>query len=282
VIKLVIALKAFKLTLLTCIIVTLFNQVNASVDLEDIDNSRNRFNWPNGAKAAVSLSYDDALASQLDHAVPALNHYGFKGSFYLTLSAKSVNERREDWRAIAKQGHELGNHTINHACRASLPNRQWVENNNNLDNKTMAQMTKEIIKANELLNAIDGQKIRTFTLPCGDNIVEGRDLLPEIAPYFVGIKSHEGIIPASMVFFNPMNAPVFAPSNVTGRALIAQVKQAAKNNSIVSFTFHGIGADHLAISIDAHHQLLEYLAKNKDIYWVDTFRNISLHITQDN
>lgn len=270
------------LSLVICIIVTLINASHALTNTERTDNSDNKFSWPNGAKAAVNLSYDDALASQLDHAVPALNHYGFKGSFYLTLSAKSVNERLEDWRAIAKQGHELGNHTINHACRASLPNRQWVENNNNLDNKTMAQMTKEIIKANELLNAIDGQKIRTFTLPCGDNIVEGRDLLPEIAPYFVGIKSHEGVIPASMVFFNPMNAPVIAPSNVTGQALIAQVKQAAKNNSIVSFTFHGIGADHLAISIDAHQQLLDYLAKNKAIYWVDTFRNISLHITQNN
>lgn len=251
-------------------------------DLKSTDNSDYKFNWPNGAKAAVSLSYDDALASQLDNAIPALNHYGFKGSFYLTLSEKSVNERWEDWHAIAKQGHELGNHTINHACRASLPNRQWVDKNNNLDNKTMAQITKEIIEANQLLTAIDGQKIRTFTLPCTDNIVEGRDLLPEIAPYFVGIKSHIGVIPASMKYFNPMNAPVIAPSRVTGQALIALVKQAAKNNSIASFTFHGIGADHLAISTEAHQQLLDYLAINKGIYWVDTFRNISLHITQDN
>ena len=26
--------------------------------------------WPNGAKAAVVLTYDDALTSQLDHVVP--------------------------------------------------------------------------------------------------------------------------------------------------------------------------------------------------------------------
>lgn len=281
-VKSITVLKAFYLLLLIGIIATIFSTSNAAANIERTNSSDYKIPWPKGAKAAVSLSYDDALASQLDNAAPALNHYGFKGSFYLTLSAKSVNERYEDWRAIAKQGHELGNHTINHACRASLPNRQWIDKKNNLDNKTMAQITKEIIEANQLLNAIDGQTIRTFTLPCTDNIVEGKDLLPEIAPYFVGIKSHIGVIPSSMKYFNPMDAPVIAPSGVTGQELIEQVKLAAQHNSIVSFTFHGIGADHLAISIDAHQQLLDYLAKNRAIYWVDTYRNISLHITHHN
>ena len=36
------------------------------------------FNWPQGARAAVSLGYDDGLASQLDHVVPALNARGLR------------------------------------------------------------------------------------------------------------------------------------------------------------------------------------------------------------
>ncbi|MFT5814292.1 MAG: hypothetical protein ACI9VT_002052 [Psychroserpens sp.] len=31
------------------------------------------FIWPNRAKAAIILAYDDALNSQLDHALPVLN-----------------------------------------------------------------------------------------------------------------------------------------------------------------------------------------------------------------
>jgi peptidoglycan/xylan/chitin deacetylase (PgdA/CDA1 family) len=240
------------------------------------------FVWPNEAKAAVSLSYDDALNSQLDHAIPALNHYGFKGSFYLTLSSKTVSERQAEWRAIAKQGHELGNHTINHSCSGSLPNREWVDKNNDLDNKTMAQIKQEIVDANKLLTLIDGQKIRTFTVPCTDTLVEGKNLLPEIAPYFVGIKSYVDTIPASMTQFDSMNAPVIAPSQVSGQALIAQVTLAAKNNTIASFTFHGIGGDHLSISIEAHQQLLDFLAQNKAHYWVDTYRNISRYISKNN
>ena len=40
------------------------------------------FAWPEGRKAAVSLAYDDALDSQLDTAIPALDRHGLKGSFY--------------------------------------------------------------------------------------------------------------------------------------------------------------------------------------------------------
>lgn len=255
---------------ITCLISS-----NAKANNDDTDN---KYHWPNGARAAVSLSYDDALNSQLDNAIPALNRYGFKASFYLTLGAKIINERREDWRTIALQGHELGNHTINHSCRGSLPNRKWVDKNNDLDNKTMAQIKKEVIKANKLLNDLDGQTVRTFSLPCADTIVEGKNLLPEISRYFVGIKSHVAIIPTSMSHYDSMNAPVVSPAGMSGKALIEQVKIAAINNTIVSFTFHGIGAEHLAVSTSAHQQLLDYLAKNKASYWVDTYRNISLYI----
>ncbi len=271
--------KAFNLYIISML--TLTCMIPSSVKASDGNTgNNNEFHWPNGAKAAVSLSYDDALNSHLDNAIPALNKYGFKGTFYLTIGANAVNERREDWRTIARQGHELGNHTINHACRGSLPNRQWVDEHNDLDNRTMAQIKQEIIAANKFLKALDGQTVRTFSLPCADAIVEGRDLLPEISPYFVGIKSHLGVIPTSMKYFNPLNAPVIAPSGFTGQALIEQVKQAAQNNSIASFTFHGIGGEYLSVSTDAHQQLLNYLTQNKATYWVDTYRNISLYIDE--
>lgn len=82
------------------------------------------FKWPNNTKAAVSLAYDDALNSQLDNALPGLNHLNLKATFYLTLNSPTVKNRLSDWRKVAIQGHELGNHSINHACRGSLDNRE--------------------------------------------------------------------------------------------------------------------------------------------------------------
>jgi peptidoglycan/xylan/chitin deacetylase (PgdA/CDA1 family) len=72
------------------------------------------FAWPGGAKAAVSLTYDDALDSQLANAVPALKAAGFKATFFLTKD--NVGAALGDWVRIARAGHEIGNHTISHPC----------------------------------------------------------------------------------------------------------------------------------------------------------------------
>src|SRR5580700_8091860 len=40
--------------------------------------------WPHHKKATIVLTYDDALLSQLDTAVPQLKNAGFKATFFLT------------------------------------------------------------------------------------------------------------------------------------------------------------------------------------------------------
>ena len=233
--------------------------------------ANNNFNWPNETKAAVSLSYDDALNSQLDNAIPTLDKYDFKGSFYLILSSPVVKHRLSEWREIAANGHELGNHTINHACSGSLPGREWVPEHNDLDSKKFEEIINEVETANSFLKAIDGENIRTFTVPCTDQLVENKNYVLALHNKFVGIKSHVGDIPNSINKLDIKNTPVWAPSNQTGQELISFVKKAAEKGTMANFTFHGIGGDHLSVSKTAHQELLAYLAKNRDIYWVDTF-----------
>src|SRR5436190_17053286 len=83
--------------------------------------------WPNGARAAIVLTYDDAVASQLDNAIPALDSAGLKGTFFLSNVRQADVER---WKAAAASGHELANHTLNHPCLAgtfAMPRRQQLE-----------------------------------------------------------------------------------------------------------------------------------------------------------
>lgn len=237
------------------------------------------FRWPDGARAAVSLAYDDAADSQLDHAIPTLNKYGVKGTFYLTLSGPSVDKRLAEWRAAARQGHELANHSLFHQCRRSQPERTWVEPHRDLDTTTVAQMKDQVTVANTMLYAIDGRRERTFTAPCGDLLAAGQNYLPAVRSEFVAIKATvgQGAIP-SMATLDPYLVPVVAPVNMTGQQLIALVREAAGKGTMVAFTFHGIGGDHLANSSAAHEELVKYLAENRKTYWTDTFLNIMQYV----
>jgi len=109
--------------------------------------------WPGGAKAAVSLTYDDALNSQLDNAAPELKRLGMKATFFLTEA--NAHWRLADWEALAKEGHEVANHTMNHPCALGAYGAQRLEH-------------VEIDPMEGYLDSHFGPgRERTFAYPCG-------------------------------------------------------------------------------------------------------------------
>lgn len=240
------------------------------------------FQWPGKVRAAVNLAYDDALNSQLDNAIPALDRHGFKGSFYVTISSDVLNDRLPEWRAAAANGHELGNHTIFHQCSAAGPGREWVNPLYDLDKMTLEQHVDQIRIASRFLHAIDGKTERTFTTPCGDVLIGDRNYVDVIRGDFVAIKSRFAGIETDMNKVDPAYVSVLSPHDVSGEQLIDLVKQAGKAGTMIHFTFHGVGGDHLSISNEAHDTLLKFLADNRDVYWVDTFINIMKYVNAQN
>ena len=232
------------------------------------------FAWPDGRKAAVSLAYDDALDSQLDTAIPALDRHGLKGSFYLILSAESVRTRMPDWRAAAANGHELGNHSLFHQCSGKGPERGWVAPQRNLDTTSVAQMQDQLALASTMLQAIDGRSLRTYTAPCGEVAAMDGSYLAAVAPLFVGIKLIGGAVVDDMATLDSSAVPVAAPVGMSGAELIALVEEAGRKGTMANFTFHGIGGDHLQVSAQAHEELLAYLAAHRDDYWTAPFVDI--------
>ncbi len=238
------------------------------------------FKWPNGAKAAVNLAYDDALDSQLDNVIPALNKYKLKGTFYLNVVSPTLVTRLEDWRKAAKAGHELGNHSIFHQCSKSGPGREWVPVDRDLDKISVVQMQDQVKVANSFLHAIDGKTERTYTPPCIDLNAGGANYVDGLKSEFVAIKAVAGGVTPDMKTLDPYRVGVDFPSNVTGAQLIAVVKEAAAKGTMANFTFHGVGGDHLVTSKEAHDELLKYLADHKDIYWTDTFVTIMKYVKE--
>jgi len=233
-----------------------------------------RFAWPDGRKAAVSLAYDDALESQLDHAIPALDRHRLKASFYLQLSRAPVWTRIDEWRAVARNGHELGNHSLFHQCSGRAPGRAWVTSAQDLDAVTIAQMVAQVEFADTLLAQIDGHKPRSFAVPCGDRHAKDGDYLDAVAGRFIGIKVPGGAVVPDMVTLDPAAVPVLAPEGLSGAQLIALVEDAGRKGTMVNITFHGIGGDYLQTSNEAHDALLAWLHAHRDEYWTATFGEI--------
>lgn len=230
--------------------------------------------WPHQARAAVSLAYDDALNSQLDIAVPALNRHGLRATFYLTLSNDTVQKRLGAWRKVAAQGHELGNHTLFHQCSRSAPDRSWVSADNDLDTTSAGRLVAQIRVGNTLLQAIDGKQVRTFAAPCGDLNASGEPYLPALYGDFVAMKSAFGSVVPDMQALDPYAVAVELATDMNGRQLIALVERASAAGTMINITFHGVGGDYLSVSREAHEELLNYLATHRDIYWTDTFVSI--------
>ena len=56
--------------------------------------------WPNGARAAIVLTYDDAVPSQLDHAIPALEFGGIERHIFPQQSASGRRRTMESRRGV--------------------------------------------------------------------------------------------------------------------------------------------------------------------------------------
>lgn len=232
----------------------------------------------NSKKCAVVLTYDDALQVHLDHVVPALDSLGLKGTFYLIGNAPVVSTNISKWRKVASNGHELGNHTLNHPCDGTLEGRSWVTTANDLSTYTLERAISEIKAMNTLLEAIDGEKERTFAFPCGDKTINNLPFYPAVANEFVSARGvEEGYPHVNEVELT--NLPCFFVNGQTGEELIAVVKKAIASHTLVVFLFHGVGGGHpLDVSLKAHSELVHFLkTKEKDV-WNATMVEVSSYV----
>ncbi|MEO1188706.1 MAG: polysaccharide deacetylase family protein [Pseudomonadota bacterium] len=229
--------------------------------------------WPNGARAALALTYDDAMQSQLDLAVPQLDAAGLKATFYLSMAMQDFQAQRDAWQAVAGAGHELGNHTIAHPCRASLPGRNWVAPNRNLDTYSKQQLLSEIAEANEILSDMDGKTSRTFAYTCGDTQVGGESFIRDLAPLVSGARSVQ-----SKTGFDRFHIASLAVDQTSAAEMIAYVDTLIATRALGSITFHGIDGDHLWVTAADHQALLDYLIEKQNEVWVAPLHDILAHI----
>lgn len=230
--------------------------------------------WPHGKKAAIVLTYDDSLHSQLDIAIPQLNEVGFKGTFFLNGTFPPEDVSR--WRAVAAAGHELGNHSVFHPCpAAAFPSEPQFHT----ENHSVAGMLREIGAMNTFLFALDGKTSRTYGVPCSQTLVGGQDYTDALRTsglirYVRTGGAGDGVIadPSKLDSFRVPSRMFSVESSAAD--LIGFVDSVRKSGGMGVFMFHGVGGDYLNVSADAHRALLQYLKQHEDEIWVATFQDV--------
>lgn len=239
-----------------------------------------QFAWPGGAKAALCLTYDDGLSSHVNGVRLALKSYGIKATFFPTLASPSIKQEINKWRLLCRDGHELGNHTVYHPCMKSDKGNEWIKDYHDLDRYTVGQIIDEINVASSFLKAIDGQDTRTFAYPCSHIYAGKVSFKDSLSNHVTAARSASverlKLIPIENV--DLFGVQSWAPNGHSGSELIAYVKEVVKAGTLSTFTFHGIGAEHMTITTKAHEELLSYLKAHSDEIWVTTFAEATEYV----
>lgn len=233
--------------------------------------------WKN-KQCAVVLTYDDAIDVDLDHAIPVLDSLKLKGTFYLIGSSRALSSRMDEWRKVAKEGHELGNHAMFHPCDGSKPGRGFVTAENDLSKYTMAREANEIRMNNVLLKAIDGKNNRTFAYPCGDLKIGDELIYPHIQTEFAGARG----VGAGMQTIDKVdlgNIDCYMINMKSADYMIGLVKQAMQTHTLLVFLFHGVGGGHnINVDLKEHSKLLHFLKANEKDIWIAPMVDVAEHI----
>lgn len=228
-------------------------------------NAQNNTVW-NGKKAAVVLTYDDAINEHLDNAVPVLDSLQLKATFYVTAFSASMQSRLPDWKKLAAKGYELGNHTLYHPCIGGK-GREWVKADYDMNNYSLQRMKDEIRMTNVFLEALDGKKKRTFAFTCGDMKIGDSSFMDGMKNDFVAARA----VRNEMHKINEIdlyNVDCYVVNNNSFAEMKQWVDKAIQTNSLLVILFHGVGGGNgLNVSIDDHRKILNYIKQQqKNIY----------------
>ena len=234
------------------------------------------FKWPDGKKAAIVLTYDDGINSQLQIAIPQLNKAGFKGTFFI--DGSMPDSEILEWRKAAEEGHELANHTLYHPCSMNTLKLRPRFANENYD---AYSIIREIYMMNNMLFAIDGKTERTYAYPCCETVVGGKDYVDTLKTTGLVTAARIGgdkVPITNLKTLDLYRVPSWPSHEVDDAAvLIDYVQKVADTGGLGVFQFHGIGGDYLITSAEAHQGLVDYLKKHPEI-WVATFKEVTDYI----
>ncbi len=223
------------------------------------------------------MSFDDARASQLDAAIPVLDKYGIKATFYVSMG--NAAKRVEGWKAVAAAGHEIGNHSMRHPCTGNFP---WSKQKA-LEDYTLAQMAAELDQASAKIESVLGVPPLTYAYPCGMKYVgrgkHTRSYVPLVAERFLAGRGWRDEGANDPAFCDPAQLMTIEFDGLTFEQLKAVVDETAKNGFWLVLCGHDVGpGGRQTTRVETLRAFCEYACDPANGLWVDTVANVARYV----
>lgn len=233
--------------------------------------------WLNGKKAALSLTFDDAINGQFTIAVPMLNKYGFRSTFFII--SNFVQPQLKSWQPVveaADSGHEIANHTLAHPHLHSLVTDsiayQFTACNKNISEH------------------IPLQSSFTMAYPYGDggNNTDSEQVVRNVASqYFTGARAtRNNKLPYNTCHFAnatddyfKVNSDMIADS-VSQSLFTAHLDETITAGGWYVPTYHGIENGWIIVKKEAFAQQLAEVNKRKNDLWIATFGEVIKYVRE--
>jgi len=247
-----------------------------------MNGSRTRC-WPDECLAAISLTFDDGLPSQLSRAVPMLNAADLQATFYLNPRGDDFGERLAPWREVASAGHEIGNHTIAHVCSRAFRPEPTARG---LENMTLADIEKDIVEAKRRLQQlVPEQREMSFCYPCymehvGCGLTR-QSYVPVVARHHIaGRGKGEFPFPNPPATVDLHYAWGWPAERMAGSQMVGLVEACVAKRSWGIFVFHGIDEGRLGVSESDLRELVQHLQLHHGRIWTAPVAKVARRILE--
>jgi peptidoglycan/xylan/chitin deacetylase (PgdA/CDA1 family) len=233
--------------------------------------------WPSGKRVAVSLSFDDARASQVTRGLDVFARHNAKATFYV--NPRSMEKQLDGWKRAVKEGHEIGNHSDNHPCSGNFP---WSRKKA-LEEYTAAKWEAELDIATRDIETMLGVKAVSFAYPCGSKFIgrgEGTlSTVPFVAKRFLTGRGFRDEAANDPAFCDMAQLLGVESDGMTFEQMKQAVHTAAATGGWLVLAGHEIGAPGRQTTESAVlDQFLTWASDPANGVWLDTVGNVARYV----
>ena len=240
------------------------------------------FPWPNDAKMALSLTFDDGRASQVTDGVPVLDSFGVKVTFYA--QPENLLEELELWQKAVASGHEFGNHTIGHPCTGNFA---WVRYDDVvLESYDLDRMRAEVLQANDKIEELLGVRPVSFAYPCGQTYVgrgtNTKSYVPLIAELFQTGRRWLDETTNAPAHFDPAQVMAMRMDGEDFSTIRRLIERTKRNETWLVLAGHGIGdSTRWGTNLGMLRELLAYVQEPDNGVWIAPVSEVASFIAKE-